>query len=181
MRLNKPVRDIVILLVIIVAGGAAYWWYTPHYPRRPAFTMTGLDGAKHSIADYDGQVVLLNFSATWCIPCREEIPMLVQAQTELGAQGLQIIGIAIDKRKPTAAFAQRYEINYPVLVSRDDGARLQDKFTTLMDTAAAMLPYSVVIDRQGRVRADILGKLDRARLNKLVLPLLGGAPGAASD
>lgn len=180
MRLNKPVRDILILLVIIAVAGAAYWWYTPHYPQRPAFTLTGLDGAQHSIADYDGQVVLLNFWATWCIPCREEIPMLVQAQADLGARGLQVIGIAIDKRKPTAAFSKRYEINYPVLVSRTGGARLQDNFTTLMDTAAAMLPYSVVIDRQGRVRADILGKLDRAQLNALVLPLLDSAAEADS-
>lgn len=181
MRLKKPVRDLLILFVVVAAGGIGYWWYTPNYPQRPAFTMTDLDGTSRSISEFDGQVVLLNFWATWCIPCRQEIPMLIQAQTDLGAAGLQIIGIAIDKRQPTAAFARRYGINYPILVSQAQGARLQDTITTLTGAPAALLPYSVVIDRQGRIRADIAGKLNRVRLNDLVLPLLGTAsPSPAS-
>lgn len=173
MRLTKPVRDILILLVIIAAGGIAYWVYTPNYPQRPAFTLTDLTGTPRAISEFDGKVLLLNFWATWCVPCRKEIPMLIEAQADLGDAGLQIIGIAIDRPKPTAVFAKRYNINYPVLVDRTKAARIQDRFTTLTGAPAALLPYSVVIDRHGRIRTDIIGKLSRARLEDLVLPLLG--------
>lgn len=172
MRLNKPARNLFLLLLIVVAGGLAYWLYTPNYPPRPDFTLPDLSGTPRSISEFDDQVVLLNFWATWCVPCREEIPMLIEAQAELDDAGLQVIGIAIDRPKPTAAFAQRFNINYPVLVDPAKAAHVQDRFTALTDSPSALLPYSVIIDRQGRIRADVTGKLNRSRLNQLVLPLL---------
>lgn len=106
--------------------------------------------------------------------------MLIQAQAELGDAGLQIVGIAVDRRAPTAAFAQRYGINYPVLVGLTKGARIQDRYTAVTGAPPALLPYSVVIDRRGRIRADVTGKLNRARLEALVLPLLDTPAQAAS-
>lgn len=172
MRLNKPVRDILLLLLAVAIGGVAWWLYTPSYPQRPAFTLRDLDGTPRAIAEFDGQVVVLNFWATWCIPCREEIPMLIEAQADLGDAGLQVVGIAVDKRAPTAAFAKRYGINYPVLVDLNKAARIQDRYARLTDARAAVLPFTVIIDRQGRVRARVAGKLNRARLESLVRPLL---------
>lgn len=171
MRLNTPVRNVLIALALIVAGIGIYFSLAPNYPQRPDFTLPDLDGTSRSISDFDGKVLLLNFWATWCVPCRQEIPMLIKAQSELGGAGLQVIGIAVDKAKPTAAFAKRYGINYPVLVNLNKAARVQDEYTQPGDPAA-VLPYSVVIDRSGRIRAHIAGQLKRSSLDALVQPLL---------
>ena len=98
--------------------------------------------------------------------------MLVEAQSDLGDAGLQVVGIAVDKLAPTAAFAKRYGINYPVLVDLNKAARIQDRYARLTDARAAVLPFTVIIDRRGRIRARVAGKLDRKRLESLILPLL---------
>ncbi|HLQ86292.1 MAG TPA: TlpA disulfide reductase family protein [Salinisphaeraceae bacterium] len=172
LRLASPMRHIVVLLTLIAIGGLVYYSLAPTYPQRPDFTLPDLDGETRAITDFDGKVVVLNFWATWCIPCREEIPMLIEAQDDLGAAGLQIIGIAVDQRQPTAQFAHEYAINYPVLVDLSKAARVQDRYTKKGSPAAASLPFTAIIDRQGRIRARVPGKLDRAQFDKLVKPLL---------
>lgn len=174
MRLPQLALSLFIILGLVVASVGAYVWHTPSYPPRPAFTLPDLSGTPRPISSFDGQVLLLNFWATWCVPCRKEIPMLIEAQSDLGDQGLQIIGIAVDTRAATAQFAQRYGINYPVLVDRHKAARVQDMYTQPGDPAA-VLPYTVIIDPRGRIRASVAGRLDRARLNALVKPLLDAA------
>lgn len=158
-------------LVVIAIAVAAYAVYTPDYRMRPAFTLPDLSGTPRHISEFDGQVLVLNFWATWCAPCREEIPMLIEAQAELGDRGLQIIGIAVDRREAAAAFAKRYGINYPVLADLHKTARVQDMYTQPGDPAA-VLPYTVIVDRRGRIRASVAGKLDRQQLEALVFPLL---------
>lgn len=138
---------------------------------RPAFTLPDLNGRPRSISEFDGKVLLINFWATWCVPCRKEIPMLIEAQKQLGPAGLQVIGIAIDKRKPVAGFARHYGINYPVLVDMHKAARIQDRYTQPGDPAA-VLPYTVIVDRSGHIRASIAGRLKRTQLDALVQPLL---------
>lgn len=179
MRLPRLARSAFIVAALLLAGGGAYMLYTPNYVMRPAFTLPDLSDTPRAIATFDGQVLVLNFWATWCIPCRKEIPMLIEAQADLGDQGLQIIGIAVDTRAAAAAFAQRYGINYPVLADRRKAARVQDMYTQPGDPAA-VLPYTVIIDARGRIRASVAGRLTRERLNALVKPLLAAAHKAAT-
>jgi len=172
--MRKPVRDLLILLVLIAASASAYLLWPQAYPSRPDFTLPDIDGTPHRISQYDGKVLVLNFWATWCIPCREEIPMLIEAQSDLGDRGLQIIGIAVDKRAAAADFARRYGINYPVLANPRAAARVQDDYVQASEAgaAAAVLPYSVIIDRRGGIRAHITGQMHRQQLDKRVQPLL---------
>lgn len=168
---RKTLAVIITLCLVVVAGATAHMLATPDYVQRPAFTLPDLDGTPRSIAEFDGQVLVVNFWATWCLPCRKEIPMLIRTQARLGDQGLQIIGVAVDQRAAAAAFAQRYGINYPVLADLHQAARVQDIYTQ-PDDPAAVLPYTVIVDRQGRIRASVAGRLEQQQLLTLVKPLL---------
>lgn len=172
MRLKKPAVG-ALALVGLVAGGAvaAFFLHPPDYPPRPGFVLPDLSGTPRDIAEFDGQILVLNFWATWCVPCRKEIPMLIEAQADYAEEGVQIIGIAADTRAAAAAFAKKYGINYTILADPRDAARVQDAYTAEGDPAA-VLPYTVVVDRKGRIRAQIAGKLNRARFDDLVAPLL---------
>ena len=138
-----------------------------HSASRPAPDTVFLhaDGSELRLSDYRGKVVVLNFWATWCAPCRKEIPILIQAQKEYGDQGLQIIGLAVDEPEPVRKYAQQFGINYPVLVDAINVVKLQDKLE-----GGAGLPVSILIDREGKVRERVIGEIDQAQLNELLAP-----------
>ncbi len=119
----------------------------------PDFTLTDLDGRKLTLSNYRGKVVLLDFWATWCGPCRSEIPHFVEMQNQYGTQGFQVVGISMDDdAKPVREFAQQYKLNYPVAVGDD---KLADRFGGVLG-----LPVNFIIDRQGRIHAKYLGATD---------------------
>jgi peroxiredoxin len=136
--------------------------------RRPDFTLGAADGRLVSAADFDGQVTLLNFWATWCLPCREEMPMLAETHAEYAARGVAIVGIALDDVQAARDFADELGITYPILVGTAD----------VMSTAmiygnrAGLLPYSVLVDRSGVVRRTWLGVLEQAELQNELDSLL---------
>lgn len=158
----------IAALVALTAGITAYWWW-PDQPQQrvPSFTLPNLSGENRSATDWRGDILVLNFWATWCKPCREEIPMLVRAQNDLGGRGVQIVGMAVDNPEPVRKFAQEYGINYPVLVETADTMRVQNALG-----GSAGLPFTVVVDRRGRVHAKQAGRIDRARLEAMLAPLL---------
>jgi thiol-disulfide isomerase/thioredoxin len=126
------------------------------YPR-PAFTLPDIHGKKHSISEWDGKLILLNFWASWCAPCRREVPLLVKLQKKYGSQGLQVIGLALDQPKPVRDFIQHYAINYPVLVGTDKVADVGDAYGDMI----GVIPFSVLIGRKGRILARHTGELHR--------------------
>lgn len=158
-----------LIVVVLVGGGLAAWWALYYNDSGPkvTFSLPDLQGNMHQASQWRGKVVLLNFWATWCKPCREEIPMLIKAQSDYGNKTFQIIGLAMDKPDPVRRFASEYHINYPLLVA-------MNKIAQLMDTlhAGAGLPASLLLDRQGHVHARIVGSMTRAQLDRLVAPLL---------
>lgn len=171
----------VLVLLLAIGGGAFVYWQAGETPTpRPGFTLADLDGQPHSIADYDGAVVVINFWASWCKPCREEIPMLVQAQRDWADQGFQVLGIAVDTPEAARAFAKDYEINYPVLANPIEGARIQDQYTG-QGTPAGVLPYTAVVARDGTIAARVAGALSRTRLAQIVTPLLEKDAPATKD
>jgi len=117
----------------------------------PDFTLTDLSGSKLSLSAYRGKVVLLDFWATWCAPCKEEIPHFVDMQTRYGSRGLQIIGISMDDdEKPVRDFQQQFKMNYPVAVGT----------TTLAEQYGGVLglPITFVIDTEGRIVSRHIGQ-----------------------
>ncbi len=172
---------VLLLLVASLVGLASGWLYTRHLAdassrepsmmpaaggpellgrRRPDFTLGGSDGRRWSAGDFDGQLVLINFWATWCVPCRAEMPMLAELHQSFEAQGLQVVGIALDDVQAARDFAAELEISYPILVGGADVMAIG----LVYGNRAGLLPYSVLIDRQGIVRWTHLGELSRAEL-----------------
>jgi peroxiredoxin len=136
--------------------------------RRPDVRGRGLDGDERTLAAYDGRVILLNFWATWCPPCVEEIPALMAVQDRLGPEGLQVVGLALDEFEATREFAAELGIDYPVLVGGETAFSVAERFGNL----PATLPYTAVIDRDGVIRAVHRGALTREEAAGLVEPLL---------
>jgi len=116
------------------------------------FTMKGMDGKDSRLSDYKGNVILLNFWATWCGPCKYEIPILVELQNQYGSDGLQVIGVSVDDTlEKLEPFVKQFNMNYPVLLGlgHDD---VQDTYGPLYT-----VPISVVISRDGRICSKHMG------------------------
>jgi cytochrome c-type biogenesis protein len=143
------------------------------YQAVPDVEFQTLAGKPFRLKELQGQVVLLNFWATWCIPCREEIPALNTLQHELQAQGLKIIGATLeDSAEGVNTYQAEVEkFEYEVLLGGSDA---KVKF------AAAQLPTTYLIDRQGRIRQKIIGARDKAGWEAAVKPLLAETPATAS-
>jgi len=119
----------------------------------PELLLTDLGGQKLELSSYRGKVVILDFWATWCEPCRTEIPRFVELQNEYRDQGLQIIGISLDDDpKPVRGFYQQFKMNYPVAIG---DANLAERYGGILG-----LPVNFVIDREGRIHAKHVGEVD---------------------
>ena len=134
------------------------------YDPAPDVQFTKLDGSPFRLNDLRGRVVLLNFWATWCVPCRNEIPSLSAMQKDLDARGLSIIGVSYDD---TADLVQEFQKDIPqsyqiVLGGREVGSELP----------ASPLPTTYIIDRQGRIRDKMIGERTRAAFESVIKPLL---------
>ena len=136
-----------------------------------------LDGSEQAVSQWLGKVIVVNFWATWCTPCREEIPEFIEAQKKYGDQGLQFVGIAIDQLDRVQMFSKEFSINYPVLVGSINTWSLLEAAGNRM----AALPYTVVIDRSGNLVENYLGRVDLKKLEKLVIPLLQQNPLAGNS
>ncbi len=127
---------------------------------RPEFAMMDIEGKIRNIKDWDGQIVLLNFWATWCPPCLEEIPGFIEIQQDLDNRGFQIIGIAVDNEEDVRAFANEMEMNYPVLAGEMEAIELSQKYGNTIGG----LPFSAIIDKNGKVTHTITGELTKDHL-----------------
>lgn len=135
---------------------------------RPPFRLGSVDGSWVSASDFDGQVWLLNFWATWCEPCRAEMPMLDALHRELGPEGFHVVGIALDDVQAARDFVAELGLDYTALVGMADVMQAG----RLYGNSAGLLPYSVLVDREGVVRWARLGEVSRAQLLEQVRPLL---------
>ncbi|HSE01877.1 MAG TPA: TlpA disulfide reductase family protein [Burkholderiales bacterium] len=130
--------------------------------------LVDVKGATGSLEQWRGSVLVVNYWATWCAPCREEIPVFVRLQERYGSRGLQFVGIAIDQPDKVAEFAREFRINYPLLLGGVDAIELLRQ----VGNRAGVLPYTLVIDRKGVLVSRESGGLKEVRLEHLIQPLL---------
>lgn len=133
----------------------------------PELKAKDVDGKEISLDAYKGKVVLLNFWATWCGPCRREIPLLQGLRRQGAVAGLEVIGIAVDSRDAVLKYAHDMGIHYPILIGEQDGLKAVDAFGM-----QAVFPFSVFADRQGRIVALKIGELHADEAH-LILTRLG--------
>ena len=135
----------------------------------PAFNLKGLNGRRARLSDYKGKVVLINLWATWCAPCRMELPELVKLQKKYQGQGLQIVGVTYPDDEPAEVLrmSRKLKLNYPVLFGTNEILEAYQ--------IGEVLPATVIVDRDGKIRDRILGILEPEEFNQLVAPLLHAA------
>ncbi len=174
MRRQRWLIAGIAALALAAGWGAAAWLRQPG-PAQPAAAATlltaqmpDLQNQLQTLAQHRGKVLVVNFWATWCPPCREEIPVFVEAQDQFGPQGLQFVGIALDDPAQVAGFARKFGVNYPILI----GGLKEAETLRELGNSGGGLPYTLVYDRAGQLQAKILGGLDKARLESLIAPLI---------
>lgn len=174
----------LVILVALVAGVAGFlvqrWALEVDTERdvAPDLVLQTLDGGQLRLSSLRGKLVLINFWATWCAPCLNEIPMLVAAQHRYDGRGLQILGPAVDDPEQVKAMLPRLRIPYPILIGEDEIANAMD---ALGDTLGA-LPFSVLISPDGYVVERKHGEFDAKDLADIIekhLPA-GGAETTAA-
>ncbi len=179
----------LVLVLAAIAGRIAYDGGIPRIPNpagdgpagdergapgplRPEFSLAGLDGKTYTPATWEGKVLVLNFWATWCPPCRKEIPDLMALQAAYGERGLQIVGIAIDDPQAAQEYATRLKLNYPNLIGSFDGQRVAEEYGNHLGA----LPYTAIVDRRGRIAYRKPGPLAKSEAEAILLPLLRADP-----
>lgn len=170
-------RSLAIALSVAILSGlggfAAYYWLV--HPTdlvgqvAPDIVITDTDGKAHALKDLKGKWVLINFWASWCAPCMEELPLLVDAQQRYAGRGLQLLGPALDEREPVLAVVERFRVNYPVSADFAGASLAMD----LLGNQHGALPYSVLLNPQGEIVQTILGGLTAESLEKLITDSLG--------
>lgn len=135
---------------------------------RPGFTLADVNGKEHQVNEWDGRVLALNFWATWCPPCRKEIPQFVALQKKYGDRGLQFVGIALQDRADVRDFIREFHMNYPVLAGEMPVVRIAKSYG---DRFGA-LPYTVIIGRDGHIAFTNAGALSADEAERQILKLL---------
>jgi len=180
LTMRQRARHAIVLAIALAAGFAAFFVSRallepePAPPPalkpavipevRPDVTLADREGKPRALSEWDGKPLVINFWATWCAPCRREIPMLNALAREKAAEGLEVIGIAIDFREEVLKYLESNPIAYTVLIGEQDG----------MDAARAFgmesigLPFTAFTDRQGRIATIHVGELHRPQADVIL-------------
>jgi thiol-disulfide isomerase/thioredoxin len=135
---------------------------------RKEFTLPDLDGKLQPFSQWNNKVVLINFWATWCPPCRREIPDFIKVYNEYKDKDFIIVGIGVDNEEKVANFVETMQVNYPILVGGKEAMQVSIDY----GNQTRALPYSILIDKQGIIRYRAGGLLTHSKLINALLPLL---------
>ncbi len=130
----------------------------------PAFTLPDMAGVDHDFSEWSGKNRILNFWATWCAPCRREIPLLKAFQAEQGGNEFQVIGIAVDYPEPVANYAETAEFNYPILVGQQDAMAIAES----SGIEFVGLPFTMFVSSNGELLSSYIGELHQSHLDTIV-------------
>ncbi|MCB1857325.1 MAG: TlpA family protein disulfide reductase [Gammaproteobacteria bacterium] len=176
---SRPVLFISILILAACAGWVGYQEFAPQrtpsfsfvgegLERLPAFSFPDLEGVTRHHDEWKARVLIVNFWATWCPPCRQEMPLFVETQERYRAQGVQFVAIAIDDRDLVKDFSDVYGINFPVVIGGVDAIQL----STSLGNKFGTLPFTAIFDRSGRTRYVQAGEISHETLERQILDLL---------
>lgn len=128
---------------------------TPAGDSRVDFTLPDLDGNPQTFSQWDGDLVVLNFWATWCPPCKKEMPLFQETWEQHRDEDFNIVAVAVDEQSATEQFVATYGIEFPILIGQDEAMEIQTEYGNRIGA----LPYTVVIDRNGTIRATHRGEV----------------------
>ncbi len=179
---------IQFLLVIIIAGGAGFGLQrylqegdrqlAPIIPKavnnnvigmqRPGFELQDHEGTLRNIDEWNGKVLLVNFWATWCPPCKKEMPAFMALQEQYAEQGFQVIGIALDDVESVSDFSDTLGVNYPLIIAEHAGIDLSRQYGNHIGA----LPFSAFVDHDGKIALTQTGELSKKQVEEIIKPLL---------
>jgi thiol-disulfide isomerase/thioredoxin len=184
---SSTLRLLGAALVIVVAGVVGFLAYKAHSPgpalsaevsirpataaveeKKPAvipymlpdITLADRDGKPTKLASFGGRPLMVNFWATWCAPCRREIPLLNKIRTQRKTQNAEIVGVAVDFREDVLKFVAKVPLSYPLLIGEEDGLAAAEAFGMGM-----AFPFSVFVDSQNRILTLKIGELHEDEAN----------------
>lgn len=178
--MKKTILFVLVAVLGLVAGFMAHKFMQPTSmdttektadsmpTTAPAFVLKDLDDTQRSSREWDGKVVMINFWASWCPPCRREIPAFIRLQETYAKQGFVIVGIALDNKQNIVDFSDPLAINYPILLAEDEGIALAQAYGNHL----GVLPYTVIIDRAGKINYVHRSELTYEVAEKVIKPLL---------
>jgi thiol-disulfide isomerase/thioredoxin len=161
---------VAAVLAVALAGGYLLQQRTAQQPattvadRRIAFALPDLEGNMRHLAEWDGKARLVNFWATWCAPCRRELPLLKKTQAEHGDTSLQVIGVAVDFQEEVVAYAETARFNYPILIGQEDAMAAAE--TSGMDFVG--LPVTMLVSAEGDLIKMHMGELLESHIEQIV-------------
>ncbi|MCG6935651.1 MAG: TlpA family protein disulfide reductase [Proteobacteria bacterium] len=178
-------KKTVLIIAVAVAGMAggiyvSHWQASHPTPStikpttdqtsqlRPDFALLDTEGQPRSIKDWDGKVIMINFWATWCQPCRREMPALLKLYETYKDKGFVIVGVAIDDNQSVIDYIDPMGIEYPVLIGDQEGIYITKDYGNRL----GVLPYTVVIDRKGKIVYRHRSEITYTEAEQIIRPLL---------
>lgn len=177
-------RNLVLVgaaILALVAGLGAYQYVSTKparlttaaaaAPSSEAFfkaNLRDLQGINQPMSQYRGKVVVVNFWAPWCPPCREEMPGFVALQSKYKDKNVVFVGIALDEKDKVQAFADEIGVNYPLVLGQLDAAQMAEQ----LGNRLGGLPYTVILDKQGHIQHTAVGGLSEAKLEPILQKLI---------
>lgn len=168
-------KNIAIAMLLIAIAGAGYLLQVYLQPAAPPaagtlaeskldFTLADLQGNPRRLSEWRGQALLVNFWATWCAPCRREIPLLKQTQAMQAENRLQIIGVAVDFREQVEVYAKEAEFNYPILIGQEDAMAAAEA----SGIEFVGMPFTLVVAADGSMIKAHIGEIREEHIEQIV-------------
>ena len=135
---------------------------------RPLFKLKDLEDKVRDVKEWDGKVLMINFWATWCPPCRREMPAFIELQDKYKVKGFVIIGIALDEKQAVIDFTDPMGMNYPILMAEQEGITISKAYGNNL----GVLPFTVIVDRKGNIIHRQRNELTFEQVEGMIKPLL---------
>ena len=170
--MKQAVLIIIVAAIALAAGIGVRRLSAPVMDARPSalvdFSLPDLSGTQRKASEWQGKILIINFWATWCPPCRKEIPEFIALQEQYADKGVQFIGIAIEDREPVSQYLKSIKINYPILIGEDKGIELSQQLGNIINA----VPFTVVVNPHGQIIHRQPGEFSRDQILAIIRPLM---------